>query len=294
MGLFLREKNVGGTTMLFIKDLFARLTLSLSVFILAFPALASHPVDRQMGLQPAASPVMEHITSFHNLLLVIISTIVFIVFCLLVYIMVRFHHKRNPIPSKTSHHTLLEVVWTTIPVIILLIIIVPSLKLLYFMDKAKDAEMTVKVTGHQWYWSYVYPDHDNISFDSLMLKDNELKPGQFRLLEVDNRLVIPVDTTVRVLLTSEDVLHSWAIPSMGVKTDTVPGRLNETWLRATREGVFYGQCSELCGREHGFMPIALEVVSKERFAEWVVEAKTKYAALDAPRSTELAYLPNHN
>lgn len=253
---------------------------------------AAFPLPKQMGLQEAATPVMEHITDFHNLLLMIITGIVIFVLSLMIYIMVRFNHKRNPVPSKTSHNTLLEVVWTMVPVIILLVIIVPSLKLIYFMDRAEDAELTVKVTGHQWYWSYEYPDHDNIAFDSLMLKDAELQPGQFRLLEVDNRLVVPVDTTVRVLVTSADVLHSWAVPSMGIKMDTVPGRLNETWFRITKEGIYYGQCSELCGRDHGFMPIAVEAVSKERFNAWVAEAKTKFASLSSPQSTQLAYVHN--
>ena len=292
MGLFLGEKKDGGTGMSLMNHLFLRMGLGLSALFLGVPAFASHPLPMQMGMQPAATPVMEHIVSFHNLLLIIISSIVAFVLLLLVYIMIRFNAKRNPIPSKTSHHTLLEVVWTIVPVIILLVIIVPSLKLIYFMDRAEDAEMTVKVIGHQWYWSYEYPDHDKLAFDSLMLKDNELQPGQFRLLEVDNRLVIPVNTTVRVVLTSEDVLHSWAVPAMGVKTDCVPGRLNETWLRVDREGIYYGQCSELCGRDHGFMPIAVEVVSKEQFESWLAEAKTKFAALTFDQPTHLAYVQN--
>jgi cytochrome c oxidase subunit 2 len=231
------------------------------------------PAPGQIGMQEAASPVMERLHDFHNLLLVTITAIALFVTGLLVYVMIRFNRRANPVPSTTTHHTLLEVAWTGIPVIILLLIAVPSFRLLYFMDKAPNPELTVKVTGHQWYWSFEYPDHENLAFDARMIEDKDLKPGQHRLLEVDQRIVVPVDTDIRVLVTGADVIHSFAIPSLGMKKDAVPGRLNETWFRANREGVFYGQCSEICGTGHGQMPVAIEAVSKEAFQQWLGQQK---------------------
>lgn len=239
-------------------------------------AFASQPHPWQMGLQPSVTPVMDRITHLHDILLYIILIIGVVVTILILYTMWRYSERRNPVASKVSHHTLLEIVWTAIPTIILLIIMIPSVKLLYFSDKVAEAEVTLKVTGHQWYWSYEYPD-EKIGFDSLMIEDKDLKPGQLRLLEVDNRVIVPVDTNVRVLITSADVLHSWAVPSFGVKKDSVPGKLVETWFNARKEGVYYGQCSELCGMKHGFMPIAVEVVSKEKYKEWLAQAKQKFA-----------------
>jgi cytochrome c oxidase subunit 2 len=169
------------------------------------------------------------------------------------------------------------VLWTVVPVIILVIIAVPSFKVLYYMDKTQDAEMTLKVTGRQWYWDYSYPDQGDIGFSSYMIPDEEIKPGQKRLLEVDNRIVLPIDTNIRILVTAGDVIHSWAMPALGIKKDAIPGRINETWARIDKEGVYYGQCSEICGTNHGFMPIAIEAVSKERFQQWVEEAKVKFA-----------------
>lgn len=244
------------------------------------PVQAAVPEPWQMGMQEAATPIMEEILDFHDLLLILCIAISVFVLGLLTFVIFRFNEKRNPVPSKTSHHTLLEVVWTVIPVFILLVIAVPSFRLLYASDVTPEAEMTVKAIGHQWYWSYEYPDHGEIVFDSFMLPDEEVGADGLRLLEVDNRLVLPVDTTVRVLVTSTDVLHAWAVPAFGVKIDTVPGRLNEVWVRATREGVFYGQCSELCGVNHGFMPIAVEIVSKEAFEDWVISAREKFAFND--------------
>ena len=262
---------------------------SLSLIVMAqmqpVKLFASKAFPWQMNFQEAATPVAERIREFHDFLLILTIGIVIFVMGLMAYVMIKFHKSRNPVPSKTTHNTLIEVVWTLVPVIILVVIVFPSLKLMYFMDKTEDAEMTIKVVSHQWYWSYEYPDHDNIAFDSLMLKKDELKPGQPRLLEVDNRLIVPVGTNIRILLTSADVLHSWAVPAMGVKTDTVPGRLNETWIKVTKEGVYYGQCSELCGRDHGFMPIAVEVVSKDKFAQWIEDAKVKFAANDHAEKT---------
>lgn len=259
-----------------------------SLAALAGVATAAEPEPWQLNLQPAATPVAHLQHQLHDLLLIIIIVISLFVLALLLYVCFRFNAKRNPHPSKTSHNTVVEVLWTVLPVMILVIIAIPSFKLLYFMDKTDKPELTLKVTGHQWYWSYAYQDNGNFSFDSLIIPSDQIKPGQKRLLEVDNRIVLPVDTNIRVLVTSDDVLHAWAVPAFGVKMDTVPGRLNETWMRIEREGVYYGQCSELCGINHAFMPIAVEAVSKAEFAKWVVEAQKKFAAADEPApSTEL-------
>ena len=244
-------------------------------------ALAAVPEPWRLGFQAAASPVMERISEFHNLLLVIITGITVFVLGLMVYVALRFNEKSNPVPSKTTHNTVLEVLWTAVPVVILMVMAVPSFKLLYFMDRAQDAEMTIKVIGHQWYWSYEYPDHGNFTFDSFMVPDDELKDGQPRLLAVDNKVVLPINTDIRVLLTSDDVLHAWAVPALITKLDAVPGRINETWMRINREGTYYGQCSELCGVNHGFMPVAVEAVSKEAFRTWVKTAKKEFARADS-------------
>jgi cytochrome c oxidase subunit II len=236
--------------------------------------LASAPQPWQMGFQPAASPAMQGIIHMHNMLLCVITAIALFVSALLSYVVVRFRASRNPIPSTRSHNTLLEMVWTMIPVLILVVIAIPSLKLLFSMDKAQDATMTVKAIGHQWYWSYEYPEKQ-ISYDSYMIEDKDLKAGQLRLLSVDNPIIVPVDTTVRILVTSQDVLHSFAVPSLGIKKDAVPGRVNETWLRIGKVGDYYGQCSELCGVKHGFMPIHVKVVSQEEYDHWVASKAPK-------------------
>src|SRR5262249_35002847 len=171
--------------------------------------------------------------------------------------MIRFREKASPVPSRTTHNTLVEVVWTVVPVLILVVIAIPSLRILYYSDRVEKADMTIKAIGHQWYWSYEYPDQGSLTFDALLIPDKELKPGQLRLLETDKRVVLPVDTNISVLVTADDVIHSWAVPSFGVKRDAVPGRINETWIRIEREGTYYGQCSELCGKDHGFMPITV-------------------------------------
>ena len=243
----------------------------------------SGPQPWQMDFRPSATPVMDDIVDFHNLLLVIEVIIVLFVLGLMVYICVKFNAKANPVPSKTTHNSLLEVVWTVIPIIVLIVIAVPSMKLLVFMDKApkEKVEMTLKVIGHQWYWSYEYPDAGNLEFDSNLIPDEEIdaSKGQIRLLEVDNRIAIPVDTTIRVLMTSDDVLHNWAVPAFGIKMDTVPGRINEAWIRvpAAKAGVYRGQCSELCGVNHGYMPIVIEAKSKQEFAKWLDKAKKEFA-----------------
>ena len=235
----------------------------------------------QMGTQEPMSPVMEMVDGFHDFLLVIITVIALFVLVLLLYVAVRFNEKANPVPSKTTHNSLLEVLWTVIPVIILVVIAVPSFKLLYYQDRIENADMTLKVIGHQWYWSYEYPDHGNFVFDSVLVPEDELEAGQPRLLAVDNKVVLPVDTNIRLLYTSEDVIHAWAIPALIQKIDAVPGRTNENWMRINKEGTYYGQCSELCGVNHGFMPIVVEAVSKEAFTEWVKKAKEKFASTDA-------------
>jgi cytochrome c oxidase subunit 2 len=255
-------------------------------------ASAAAPTPWQTGFQPAATPIMRELTSLHDTLLVIITLITLFVLGLLIYVVWRFSEKRNPTPSKTSHNTVIEILWTVIPVLILVFIAVPSFALLYHAEVIPKADMTIKATGHQWYWEYQYPDHGEFSFDSNMVEAADLKPGQKRLLEVDNRIVVPVNKTVRVIVTAapDGVLHAWAVPAFGVKIDAVPGRLNETWFRAEREGTYYGQCSELCGVRHGFMPIRVDVVSESAFQAWLVKAKEEFAAApSAPAgNTEIA------
>ncbi|MDJ0943745.1 MAG: cytochrome c oxidase subunit II [Kiloniellales bacterium] len=261
-------------------------TLAALGLLAAGTAGAAEPQPWQMGFQPAASPVMEEIHSFNNLLLWIISAIVVFVLGLLLYVMWRFSEKRNPNPSKTTHNTLIEVVWTVVPVIILVIIAIPSFRLLYLTDRNPDGEieMTIKAIGHQWYWSYEFPDHGNFTFDAYMVADEDLEDGQRRLLSTDNALVLPVDTNIRILVTASTVLHNFAVPSMGLKMDGVPGRINETWVRITKEGTYYGQCSELCGTGHAYMPIMIEAVSKDDFGKWVEEAKVEFARVEEPEA----------
>lgn len=258
----------------------------LSFFILSLVpsiALADHheSIARpwQLGFQDPASPVMEKLVGIHDgFLLWLITAISVFVLVLLIYICVKFNRKAHPVPSKTAHNTRLEIIWTVIPVLILVVIAIPSLRIHYFMQRVVEPEMTLKVTGYQWYWHYEYPDHGGINFDSYMKKKEDLKEGEHRLLAVDNRLVVPVDTKVRVLLTGADVIHAFAVPAFGIKRDAMPGRLNETWFLAEKEGTYYGQCSELCGVGHGFMPIVIDVVSKDEFAKWVKE-KQKEAGI---------------
>jgi cytochrome c oxidase subunit II len=241
-------------------------------------AAEGRPADWQMGFQTAATSVAQQLHDFHNLLLFIIAAIVIFVLGLLVYVIVRYNAKSNPTPSRNSHNTLLEVAWTVVPVLILLVIAIPSFRLLYAQYDVPPADLTIKATGHQWYWSYAYPDNGNFSFDSLMVEDADLKPGQPRLLSVDNEVVVPVNKVVHVLLTSDDVIHDWAIPAFGLKMDAVKGRNTLVWFRANEPGVYYGQCSELCGARHAFMPIAVRVVSDQEFAAWLEQAKQKYAS----------------
>ncbi len=264
------------------------LILAITLLFSAGIAMAAEPVAWQLSLQPAASPLMQELHEFHNFLLLITGSIVLFVCVLLAYVCIRFRAKRNPIPARFSHNILIEVIWTVIPIIILVIIAVPSFRILRFAEKIPETEMTIKVIGYQWYWHYTYPDNDNIEFDSYLITSEKLQPGQKRLLEVDNRIIVPENTTIKFLITAGDVIHSFAVPALGIKTDAVPGRINETWTKIVKKGVYYGQCSELCGINHGFMPIVIEVVSKEEFQEWLEAAKTKFA-INAHIQRKLVY-----
>ena len=243
----------------------------------AFAGLG-HPSPWQMDLQDSATPVMEEIAEFHYFLLWVIGLISAFVLALLLIIIVRFNARANPTPSRTTHNTPIEIAWTIIPVIILAAIAVPSFRLLFVELDVPHPDLTIKATGKQWFWSYSYPDNGNFEFDSLMVADKDLKPGQPRLLTVDNEMVVPVNKVVHVLVTGADVIHSFDVPSFGIRIDAVPGRMNETWFKATTMGMFYGQCSELCGKDHSFMPIAVRVVSESDFNAWVAQAKQKFSA----------------
>jgi cytochrome c oxidase subunit 2 len=230
------------------------------------------PAPWEFRLQASASPVMDNVASFHNYLSVLITVIALFVLGLLAIVVVRFNARSNPVPSRTTHNTAIEVAWTLIPVLILVSIAVPSFRLLFLELDIPNVDLTIKATGKQWYWSYEYPDNGKFEFDSLIARDK-----QPRLLGVDNELVVPVNKVVRVQTTGTDVIHSFAVPAFGIKIDAIPGRINETWFKATKTGMFYGQCSELCGRDHAFMPIAVRVVSDQDFAAWVETAKKKFA-----------------
>jgi cytochrome c oxidase subunit 2 len=254
-------------------------------------AWAAEPRPWQLGMQPSATPVHERLNEVHDLLLVIIFAISAFVLGLLLYVMVRFHHTRNPEPSRTSHNAVIEFLWTVIPVLILVVIAIPSFKLMYYMDGVPNADMTIKVTGNQWFWSYEYPDQGGLKFDSNLIDDKDLKPGEKRLLSVDNPLVVPVGATVRVQVTGipDGVIHSWFIPSFGVQEYAVPGRLNESWFRVEHPGTYYGECNQICGVNHSRMPIEVKAVEKPEFDKWLSEAKKKYAA--APPSEGAAADP---
>ena len=231
------------------------------------------PTPWEYKLQESGSPVMDNTIWFNHYLLAIIVVITLLVLALLVTVAVKFNATANPIPSRTTHNTPLEVAWTLIPVLVLVAIAVPSFRLLFLQVDTPKADLTVKATGKQWYWSYAYPDNGKFEFDSLLAEDK-----QPRLLGVDNEMVVPVNKVIRVQTTGADVIHSFALPAFGVKIDAIPGRLNETWFKATKVGMYYGQCSELCGRNHAFMPIAVRVVSDQDFASWVEAAKKEFAS----------------
>ena len=244
------------------------------------------PSEWQLGLQQSVTEVMDRITWFHDVLLYIITAIVAFVLVLLIIVMMRFNARNNPVPSRTTHNTFIEIMWTVIPIVILLVIAIPSFKLLFLQLNIPASDLTVKATGKQWYWSYSYPDNGPFEFDSLMLRESDRKAGQPRLLAVDNEMVVPVNKT------GADVIHAFAVPSFGIKIDAIPGRINETWFKATREGVYYGQCSELCGKDHAYMPIAVRVVSEQAFASRVEEAKKKYAQDVMAPPTSVAAAPS--
>jgi cytochrome c oxidase subunit 2 len=240
-------------------------------------ARAAEPHPWQLGFQPPATPVQARLEAFNNELTVIIGLITVFVLGLLLYVIVRYRASRNPVPSHRTHNTVIEILWTIIPVVILVIIAIPSFKLMFFMADVPDPHMTVKVTGHQWYWTYTYPDSGNLAFDSNIVQQADLKPGQLRLLTVDHPLVVPVDTNIKVDVGSTDVIHSWFMPSFGVQEYAMPGRENEAWFRIPKEGVYHGQCNQLCGLNHAFMPIVVKAVSKDEFKRWLVEAKKEFA-----------------
>ena len=246
-------------------------------------AAYGHPTPWQIGMQDAASPIMADISWFNTFLFWVTAAITAFVLILLGYIILRFNARANPTPSRTTHNTPIEVIWTIVPVVILVAIAVPSFRLLFLQLDVPKPDLTVKVTGKQWFWSYSYPDNGNFEFDSTMVADKDLKQGQPRLLTADEDMVVPVNKVVHVLVTGADVIHSFNVPSFGIRIDAVPGRINDTWFKANREGMFYGQCTELCGTNHSFMPISVRVVNDAAFAAWLVDAKKKFAA-DAPAS----------
>ena len=246
-------------------------------FFITLNVSANQPKDWQLGFQNAASESMRDIVNFHdNLLLPIIIAISVFVLFLMLYACVKFRASANPNPSKRTHNVTVEILWTLIPCLILIVMAVPSFKILYKQDTIPKADLTIKAVGYQWYWGYEYPD-ENIIFESYMIEEKDLRADQPRLLAVDNEVVVPVDKVVKVLITANDVLHAWALPSFGVKRDAVPGRINETWFKAEKTGTYYGQCSELCGIKHAFMPITVKVVSEEEYQEWLSEARVKFA-----------------
>lgn len=273
--------------------------LFLVVFFVAGGALATDvglgiSEPWQLGFQEPASSSAVHLNEFHNFLLYIITGITIFVLLLLIYVVVRFNKRANPEPKQFTHNVLIEVIWTAVPLIILLVIVVPSFKLLYFLDRTEEPEMTLKVTGYQWYWGYEYPDQEGINFLSYMIPDDEIdtSKGEQRLLSTDTKIVLPVDTNIQILVTAADVLHAFAVPALGIKIDAIPGRLNETWVNISKPGIYYGQCSELCGKDHSYMPVEIHAVSKEEFKVWVEKAKKEYSSLSVPKSFSIAYFDN--
>lgn len=257
----------------------------LSVSAMAGAALAQTeapmvgaPTPWGMGLQASGGPIKDAISSFNSLVFWLMVAVTIFVAILLAWCVWRFNAKTNPVPSQNSHNTFLEIAWTVIPVLILLVIAIPSFRLIYYQDRARDADLTINVTGHQWYWSYQFPDHGNFAFDSRPLQDDEIRPGQMRNLEVDEPLVVPVGRTIRVMTHGSDVIHSFFVPSLGVQRYSIPGRAIETWFRADRAGTFYGQCNQICGVNHWFMPIVIRAVPQAEFDAWVASARTRFAS----------------
>jgi cytochrome c oxidase subunit 2 len=273
--------------MLVLKRFFAFMVTSVILVSGSAALAAGQPEPWQLGLQQGVTPVMDNIIWFHNFLLWVITAITLFVLALLVVVVVKFNAKSNPVPSRTTHNTAIEVIWTVVPVLILVMVAVPSFRLLFFQLNTPPADVTVKATGKQWFWSYSYPDA-KFEFDSLMVQTKDLKPGQPRLLTVDNEMVVPVNKVVHVLTVGADVIHSFAVPSFGIKIDAIPGRINETWFKAERVGTYYGQCSQLCGRDHAFMPISVRVVTDQEYAAWLDAAKKKYAQENPPNPNMIA------
>ena len=258
------------------------------LLLLPGSVLANQPKDWQLGFQKSASETMNDIVWFHDyMLLPVITAITVFVLFLIAYACIRFRASKNKEASTTSHNTFIEVIWTLVPCLILIVLAVPSFKVLYSQDEIPKADVTIKAIGYQWYWGYEYPD-ENIIFDSYMIEEKDLKEGQPRLLSVDNEVYVPVNKVVKVMITANDVLHAWALPSFGVKRDAVPGRINETWFKADRVGTFYGQCSELCGIKHAFMPITVNVVSQEEYNQWLERAKVEFAKEEINNNIKLA------
>jgi cytochrome c oxidase subunit 2 len=254
-----------------------RSVLSIFFFMIcSVSTYADFPHPWQINFQDAATEVMEKVEWLHEFLMIVMSGIVVVVMFLIAFVCIRYNAKANPVPNKFTHNILIEIIWTIIPVILLVIIAIPSFRILYYVEHPPKADLTIKVVGYQWYWHYIYPDNGNFEFDSYMKQTKDLAPGEMRLLEVDNRVVLPAGKVVRILTTGADVIHSFAVPSFGIKMDAIPGKANETWIKVDKPGVYYGQCSELCGVNHGFMPIAVEIVPEEQFLAWVEMAKVKF------------------
>ena len=268
----------------------AAATASFATGALAFAGNVHAQVPRpwQMWSQTPGSPVAEQIESLHLLVMVIITVITIFVAGLLAWVCYRYSEKKNPNPSQTSHNTLLEVAWTVIPVLILVVIAIPSFRLVYFEDRTEAADLTIKVTEHQWYWEYTYPDAGGLNFSSYVVAQADLKPGQLRLLDVDNQVVVPVGKNIRILTTSADVIHSFYIPSLGVQRYAIPGRTIETWVKVDRPGTYYGECNQICGQNHSAMPIAMRAVSDADYTAWLAEAKKKFAVNPAADAGRLA------
>ena len=267
------------------------LPFSFVIATLATPAFADYPRPKEITLQEPVTPVMREIVHFHDMILMpVITAIVIFVMALLLYVMVKFNAKSNPVPSKTTHNVPIEIIWTVVPVIILVLIAIPSFRLLFLGAVHPQTELTLKATGNQWYWTYEYPDNGGVSFSSYMVKKDDLKDDQKQLLSTDEAVVLPVDTNILIQVTASDVLHAFAVPAFGIKTDAVPGRLNETWVKIEKPGTYYGQCSELCGKDHGFMPIEVRAVSKEDFNKWIVAkgGAVKSAAVTDPATPAVA------
>ena len=259
---------------------------SVFFFLVSFEAFGKQATDWQLSFQNPATDLMGSVVGLHNIILIVMTLVTLFVLFLLFYVSFRFSAKRNPIPSTTTHNTVVEVLWTAIPIVILVVLAIPSFKLLYQQEKSENYDMTVKVIGHQWYWEYEYPDHGDFYFESYMVQDEDLQQGDLRLLTVDNPLVIPANKNIQILITAGDVLHSWAVPSMGLKTDAVPGRLNETWVNVKEPGIYRGQCSEICGTGHGFMPVVVKVLPESEFIAWANEAKNNYAINEDIKTNE--------